>query len=311
MELAVQLGDDYDVSVEIARWAERRGLGAFAVPDHYLYGKPEDGRPAPEALIQLAGLARDTHSIELVSLVSPITFRHPSVFVKSAIDIDRMSGGGRFALGLGAGWHDDEHTAFGIPYPERAERFTLLEEALAYVRAAVNGNPEGYRGEFFRLEKFPIAPAPKGKIKLVVGGAGPVKTPRLAGTYADEFNVYSRPLDVMEERIERAAEAAVRAGRDPAEIFISTACPPVIGADQAEYEEALERAAEVFRSPRDQVEGRLAEAGIVHGTPERLAEQLGGFAGIGVRRYYAQTLHKDRSIARFEHVFGLLEEAAR
>lgn len=309
MELAVQLGADYDVAVDVATWAERRGLAAFAVPDHYLYGRAEDANPAPEAIVQLAGLARDTSSIDLVSLVSPVTFRHPAVLAKSAIDIDRMSGGGRFRLGIGAGWMDEEHELFGIPYPERSERFAMLEEAMAYVRAALRGS-DGFEGDRYRLASFDIQPRPKGQIKLVIGGAGPVKTPSLAGRFADEFNVYARPAEVMAERIATARQAAVDAGRSADDLELTTACPPVIGASEDEYQESLDVAAKRFRAPRDEIEGRLENGGILLGTPERVAQTMGTWGELGITRYYAQTIGPDRSIDRFEHVVGLLEEAA-
>jgi alkanesulfonate monooxygenase SsuD/methylene tetrahydromethanopterin reductase-like flavin-dependent oxidoreductase (luciferase family) len=308
MELAVQLGADYDIALEVATWAERRGLAGYAVPDHYLYGKAADGNPAPEALIQLAGLARDTSTIDLVSLVSPITFRHPAVLTKSAIDIDRLSGGGRFRLGIGAGWMDEEHEVFGIPYPGRSERFAMLEEALAYVRAALDG-ADGYDGDRYRLAAFDIRPRPKGQVKLVVGGAGPKKTPYMAGTYADEFNVYARPVETMGARISAAREAAELAGRSPGALSLSTACPPVIGATDAEYQRSLDVAADRFGSPRDEIEQRLSDGGILLGTPGRVAETMGSWADLGIERYYAQTIGPDRSIERFEHVFGLLETA--
>ncbi len=116
MDFALQSSGTYDDVLAAARWAEDRGLAAFALPDHYLMALSEEAAkstPAPDALIQMAGLARDTESIELVVLVSPITFRHPAVLAKTAITIDRMSGG-RFVLGLGTGWMDREHEVFGF-----------------------------------------------------------------------------------------------------------------------------------------------------------------------------------------------------
>ncbi|MFV9673498.1 MAG: LLM class flavin-dependent oxidoreductase, partial [Acidimicrobiia bacterium] len=134
MEFAFQTVGVYEDVLEVARFSEGRGLAAIALPDHYLMALDEEKAkttPASDALIQLAGLARDTRNIELVVLVSPITFRHPAVLVKTAITIDRMSGG-RFTLGIGTGWMDREHEVFGFDYPPMSERYVMLEEALAY-----------------------------------------------------------------------------------------------------------------------------------------------------------------------------------
>jgi alkanesulfonate monooxygenase SsuD/methylene tetrahydromethanopterin reductase-like flavin-dependent oxidoreductase (luciferase family) len=169
---------------------EARGIHAVSLPDHYLYGTAPFANPAPDALTQIAGLARETDRVELSTLVSPVTFRHPAVFAKTAITLDRMSGG-RFTLGLGTGWMDAEHEIFGFPYPPMAERFELLEEHLAYVRTAITPGESSYEGSHFSLQPIELHPPASHGPKLVVGGGGPNKTPRLAGTYGDEFNVYA------------------------------------------------------------------------------------------------------------------------
>ncbi|MEN8113967.1 MAG: LLM class flavin-dependent oxidoreductase, partial [Actinomycetota bacterium] len=176
MEFALQTSGRYEDVLEVARFSEQQGLPAIALPDHYLMGRDDETaatRPAPDALTQLAGLARETTTLDLVVLVAPITFRHPAVLIKTAITIDRMSGG-RFTLGIGTGWMDREHEVFGFPYPPFAERFAMLEEALAYCQAALADPPIGFEGEHYSLEAFPIAPRPVGTVKLLVGGSGAV-----------------------------------------------------------------------------------------------------------------------------------------
>jgi alkanesulfonate monooxygenase SsuD/methylene tetrahydromethanopterin reductase-like flavin-dependent oxidoreductase (luciferase family) len=244
MDFALQTSGVYDDVLAAARFSEQRGLAVIALPDHYLMALDEDQAkttPASDALIQLAGLARDTTDLELVVLVSPITFRHPAVLVKTAITIDRMSGG-RFTLGIGTGWMDREHEVFGFDYPPMQERFELLEEALAYVRAALAEDPVGYNGERFRLEPFPISPRPSGKVKLLVGGVGASKTPRLAGTYADEFNVF--PGNDLAGRIERARAAASAAGRDPDALMLSSAGRVVGAVTDKELDRELDNLAD-------------------------------------------------------------------
>ena len=136
LDLALQARGDYETLLEAARFCEQRGLAALALPDHYLASRSDPSEPAYDALAQLAGLARETSTLELSTLVSPITFRHPSVTLKTAATIDEMSDG-RFTLGLGTGWFAEEHELFGIPFPD--QRFDMLEDALAYTRAGLEG----------------------------------------------------------------------------------------------------------------------------------------------------------------------------
>lgn len=287
MRFALQSAGDYDDVLAAAQWAERRGLDAFGIPDHYLQALDEEHAkivPAPDAFAQVAGLARQTHSIELVMLVSPITFRHPAVLAKNGVTIDRMSGG-RFVLGLGTGWLDREHEVFGIDYPPIGERFAMLDEALQYVRAALDPSAPGFKGDRYSLESFPIAPQPIG-LRLLVGGTGPRKTPYLAGTYADEFNIY--PGDDMEERIARARDAAEAAERDPAALLISSAGQVVAAETEREVEDELDRRAEGAGLTRDELDAAFARRRTPIGTYEQLRDQFGKMEGLGVARFYVQ-----------------------
>ena len=295
MELAIQIADTYETVLATTQWAEDRGIAAVSLPDHYLYGKPPFASPAPEALTQIAGLARETTKIELSTLVSPVTFRHPAVFAKTAITLDRMSGG-RFTLGLGTGWMDEEHEIFGFHYPPMGERFEMLEETLAYVRSAFDPGEVSYTGERHRLQPVEIQPAATHRPKLVVGGDGPHKTPRLAGTYADEFNVYARPHQEMIDRIAKARAAAEEAGRDPSALMISTACPPLIEATENDYQLALDEGSEAFGIPRDEIEGRFVARDFPLGTPDRFAATIGAWKELGVTRFYMQRITSGRSL---------------
>ena len=288
MDFALQASGTYDDVLAAARWAEDRGLAAFALPDHYLMALSEEGAkstPAPDALIQMAGLARDTESIELVVLVSPITFRHPAVLAKTAITIDRMSGG-RFVLGLGTGWMDREHEVFGFDYPARSERFEMLEEALGYVRAVLADDPVGFKGDHYRLEGFPISPRPVGTVRLVVGGTGAHKTPYLAGTYADEFNVY--PGTSLSERVERARAAAADAGRDPDALLLSSAGMVVAAETTQEVEDALNERAEAASMSREELDEAYEHRQTPIGTYEELREQFAEMESDGITRFYIQ-----------------------
>ena len=161
MDLAVQTRGDWDLVLSAARWAEDRGLAAIALPDHYLERGDETERPAYDHLVHLAALARETSKIELVSLLSPVTFRHPAVYYKMGVTLDEISAG-RFTMGIGTGWLDEEFTLFGLPYPDRGTRFEMLDECLAYLTAALSPGSKGFDGEHYQLVRVrPSASSPK------------------------------------------------------------------------------------------------------------------------------------------------------
>lgn len=305
MDFALQYFGNYEESLKRARWAEENGFVAFAVVDHYLAGRRDES--VYDNLVMLAGIARETSTIELAVLVSPITFRHPAVLAKMAVTIDAMSGG-RFALGVGAGWKADEHELFGLPYPTTKERFGRLEDALGYLRAAFAETPQGFEGAYYRLAAFGPQPKPQGRLPLIVGGAGRERTPDLAGRYADEFNVFPAREGSPAERVARARVAAGTAGRDPSALRISTAFAPVVGRTEAEYRERLDAYALLFETSADEVESELRALGVPHGLPEQTAADLASLRRAGVSRVYVQTF--GMSLAEVELASDLLREAA-
>jgi alkanesulfonate monooxygenase SsuD/methylene tetrahydromethanopterin reductase-like flavin-dependent oxidoreductase (luciferase family) len=289
MEFAWQTNGDYESVLAAALWAERQGLVSVGLPDHYLtsLGDGAGASPAFDAFPHLAGLARETETIELGVYVSPITFRHPAVLLKMAVTIDHMSGG-RFSLGVGTGWLDREHEIFGIPYPERRIRFEMLEDALGYLRAALTSGPVGHNGEFYELEKVAVAPDPVGPMRLVVGGVGNVKTPRLAGTYADEYNVYPGTEEEFAGRVERAKAAAATAGRDPDVILFSSAGAVLTAPTEAEYREKSAEAAASSGVTPEELEAHFNSRSTPRGSYEQVAETLAMMAAHGVTRFYLQ-----------------------
>lgn len=276
----------YEQVLAAASWADRRGLVNFAIPDHYLDESPAS-LPTLDAFTVLGGLARETRSIELAVIVSPITFRHPAVLAKSAITIDRMSGG-RFLLGVGTGWFEREHTVLGLDFPPLAERYGLLEDALGYLRAALAADPRAYTGRLHQLERHPLQLPPSRRVPLVVGGSGPSKTPRLAGMYADELNLHSTSITGIGTRIAGAREAAARSGRDPDELRISYSSAVVAGATGRAYRTRLGRAAAQKGMEAAGYEALLAERHTLHGTYARVASRLGRLQELGVNRFYIQ-----------------------
>ncbi len=207
-----QQGASYDELLAVAQRAETLGFDAFFRSDHYLKMGSASGLPGPtDSWVTLAGIARETTTIRLGTLVTAATFRYPGPLAISVAQVDQMSGG-RVELGLGAGWYDDEHRAYGIPFPSLGERFERLDEQ----RAIITGlweTPEGetftYTGRHHSVVDSPGLPKPvqRPRPPIIIGGGGPKRTPRLAATYADEFNAMFTSVDGLAadyERIDRA-----------------------------------------------------------------------------------------------------------
>lgn len=303
MEIAVQTMAGYDDTLRLARWCEANGVAALAVADHYLGGTDLES-PALDQLVMLGGIARETTTLELVTLVSPLTFRHPAVHLKAAVTLDEMSGG-RFSLGIGTGWMEEEHNAFGLELYPTSQGFERLEETLRYLRAATSGAGEGFEGRHYRLAGFTPLPSPS-NLRLVVGGVGARRTPRLAGRYADELNLASSesPCSL---RAERGRQAAEEAGRDPSDLRISAAFPAFFGADEAGYRDTIERHAQAHNADVDEIENRLAALDIPSGPPDRFREGLSRLTDAGVDRVYLQVGRgTDDAIDRLESLRSLV-----
>lgn len=275
------LGGTYEQQLEAARWAESEGLVSFARCDHYMSG----ANPTPDAtdaFAVLAGLARDTSDIRLCVLVTPVTFRHPAVIAKNAATIDQMSGG-RLDLGVGTGWMELEHDAFGIPFPDKPERWRRFEEALDYLDAAFAEEPASFQGSHYSLDGD-IKPKPTG-IRTIIGGGGAQRTPTLAGRRADEYNMFLCPPDQARGKIAVMREAA--GDRDVEATVMGMA---MVGATDTDYQERLGKAAATRDVAPEDFEKRLVDNGMLVGTPERVAETVAALEEAGVDRIYIQWL---------------------
>lgn len=290
MEYGVQIWGDYETVLDGARFAEEHSLAAVGIVDHYLMSEDvgeAQTRPALDVFLLMAALARETDTVELTTQVSPVTFRHPAVMAKSAVTLDALSGG-RFKLGVGAGWFDREHRVFGIPFPSTGKRFDMLEEALGYLHAALDPEHPGFQGEIYSLEDFPLAPTPENRIPLAVGGGGPHRLPRLAGTYADEFNIVGTDLEGRRVRIERARIAAEKAGRDPDTLLISGS-RIILGVDnRAERAELVRRTAADYAVDQSDLEQMIVDQDIPIGTWDYVEEKLAEHEAIGIKRIYLE-----------------------
>jgi len=280
-----QLGGTYQQLLAIARFGEQRGLVSFARSDHY-YSSREPAPDATDAFATLAGIARETESIRLCVLVSPVTFRHPAVIVKNALTIDEMSGG-RFDLGIGTGWMDAEHEAFGLDLWPLPERFRRFDEALHYIRAAIGPQPASFSGEHYSINAD-VKPGPTGPLPIIVGGTGKKRTPTLAGRFADEYNQSPAPVDVLAANIATMRQAAEAAGRDPAEIVTSVMGSVVVGRDEASYRQALDQEAAARDTTADEEEVRLTKAGLPLGPPDRARQVVAAWETAGVDRFYVR-----------------------
>lgn len=279
-----QQGFSYDDQLAFARSAETHGLDGFFRSDHYLRMGEGDPLPGPtDAWTTLAGLARETSRIRLGTLVSSVTYRVPGILAIQVAQVDAMSGG-RVELGLGTGWFEAEHAAYGIPFPPR--RFDLLEEQLDVVTGLWStpaGETFSFEGEHYRLDAAPALPKPvQSPVPVIVGGGGPKRTPALAARFATEFNIGFVAEDVVAEKFAVVRAACQDIGRDPASLKFSVALPTIVGADDA----AIERRAAAIGQTRAQFDNG---ANLI-GRPEQIAEKVERLRALGAERVYFQLL---------------------
>jgi F420-dependent oxidoreductase-like protein len=280
-----QQGADYQTLRAVALAAEELGFDAFFRSDHYL-AMGGAGLPGPtDSWVALGALAVETSRIRLGTMVTAATFRLPGPLAISVAQVDQMSGG-RIEIGIGAGWFEREHTAYGIPFPPVGERFDRLEEQLAILTGlweAKEGETFSFAGTHYQLTNSPALPKPAQRPRppVILGGSGPRRTPRLAATFADEYNVPFHSVADSAAAFSRVREACTAAGRDPGSMIYSVAQTVCCGKDEAEFRR---RAAAIGWEPAD-----FRQKGI-GGTPGAVAAKLAEFAEIGAERVYLQVL---------------------
>ena len=297
-----QQGASYDDLLAVAQCAEEEGFDAFFRSDHFLKMGDVDGLPGPtDAWITLAGLARDTSRIRLGTLLTAATFRLPGPLAVAVAQVDAMSGG-RVELGLGAGWYDDEHRAYGIPFPPTGERFERLEEQLAVITglwSTAVGSTFDHEGRYYRVSGSPALPKPAQSPHppVIVGGAGAKRTPRLAARFANEFNTpFMSPPDAAAQ-FGRVREACSAGGRDPSSMRFSSAVVVCCGSDEGEV---ASRAKAIGR----QVDELRANGAC--GTPREVAERLAQWAEAGAGTAYLQIL----DLSDLDHLRLIAREVA-
>jgi probable F420-dependent oxidoreductase len=275
---------------EEARRAERLGFDSVWVSDHFFaslgrYGGDGTRYGSLEPLTTLAALAPLTERVRLGTLVLNASFRHPAILAKSATTIDALSGG-RLDVGLGAGWFEDEHAAFGYPFGSVGERFGLLEETLAYLGALFGEEPASFEGARFRLREAYNHPHPiqRPRPPILVGGKGGPRLLRLAARLADGWNtVWRWTPRAYADRARAALEACEAAGRDPSGFRLSLGLFTIVGEDEDDL--ARRHAVMVEKLPRG-VGGAIPldalRAECLAGTPDQVVERARAFAALGV-----------------------------
>ncbi|OBG55990.1 MULTISPECIES: LLM class F420-dependent oxidoreductase [unclassified Mycobacterium] len=281
-----QQGARYADQVAVAQTAEQLGFGAFFRSDHYL-AMSGDGLPGPtDSWVTLGAIARETSTIRLGTLVTSATFRYPGPLAIAVAQVDDMSGG-RVEFGLGSGWFEKEHQAYGIPFPPLRERFDRLDEQLAIITGLWTTGPGetfDYAGAYYTISGSPALPEPTQTPHppIVVGGLGANRTPRLAAKYAAEFNVPFAPIGVAEKQYERVAQAVAAAGRPGDSMVYSSAFVLCAGRNNREL---TRRAAAIGRD----LDEMRSNSPLV-GSPAEIVDKLGAWKQIGVRRVYTQLL---------------------
>jgi F420-dependent oxidoreductase-like protein len=292
-----QEGVTWDQWLSLALACEEHGLDGLFRSDHYLsFGHPKE-RGAFDAWATMAALASITERIRLGTLVSPVGFRHPSQLAKSVVTVDHASAG-RVELGMGAGWFEREHRAFGFPFPSDAERMEVLEEQVEIVHGLWDRDLEevDFHGRHFRLEACTSLPRPlqEPHPPLIVGGDAGPRSAALAARWADEYNVVSVDPATARSKRERVAAACEQIGRDPAEVRWSVMTRFVVGADEEDLRQSssvlMERTGE--DGDVDAFVDGMRETAIA-GTVEQVLERLAEFARAGTERVMLQHLVHD------------------
>ncbi len=283
-----QEGVTWDDWVALASACEEHGVEALFRSDHYISWFDESRRVL-DAWATLAGLAARTTKLELGTLVSPVTFRHPSVLARSAATADEISGG-RVTLGLGAGWQQREHEAYGFDFGTARERVARFGEQLEIIHGLLHDDRVDFDGTYYRLRDAPGLRRPD--LRILVGGSAKPGTAIPAVQFADEYNVLLGTIEEARQRKQALAEACERAGRDPATLRYSLMAPVVVGRDEHELSQSARRIGARYGRDPQEVLKRYGAHGPV-GTVDQAVERLKQIEEIGYERVMLQHLAHD------------------
>jgi F420-dependent oxidoreductase-like protein len=277
----------------LAAACEEHGFEGLFRSDHYLsvMGRPDRG--SLDAWTTLGALAAITSRIRLGTLVSPATFRHPSVLAKSAATVDHVSDG-RVELGIGAGWLEAEHRAYGFPFAALRRRMDVMAEQMEIVARSFEDEPFSFEGEHYTLDELDALPKPvqRPRPPIIVGGSGGRRSLALAARWADEYNTFSGSLDQVRQRRDAFAETWKKAGRDPDAFRFSVMVSVVVGADEGELRDRVGRLAELRGRPAAETLDSVRASGVA-GTVDEAAERLRELEAAGAQRVMLQHLLHD------------------
>ena len=302
----------WDEWVALAAACEEAGLEALFRSDHYFTVQDRPDRGALDAWATIAALAAVTGRIHLGTMVSPVTFRHPSVLAKMVVTADHVSGG-RVELGIGAGWHEPEHRAYGLPFPSPSTRLEMLGEQLEIVRRSWAPGPFDFDGRHYRLEGCDARPKPvqQPHPNVIVGGSGGHRSIALAARWADEYNTVFATPDVCRDRRRKVEDAWQAEGRDPATVVFSVMTGCVVGADEDDLRQrtrrTMDRHGDGSGSERDWLAGQGPEW--IVGTVDEAVAQLGELAAAGVQRVMLQ--HQTNDDVAMVHLLGEMQSELR
>lgn len=287
-----QEGLTWERWLRLAQAAEELGYESLCRSDHLTGLAGQSRRPSLETWTSLTALATRTRRIRFGPLISPLTFYHPALLAKMAAAVDELSGG-RFDLGIGAGWNEYEHAMFGLPFPALKERLDRLECGARLIRALGAGQPVTLEQPYYPLRKAESHPVPPhGRLRLVIGGRGERRTLRIVAEFADEWNVTRVDVEGFRRKREVLAEHCRAVGRDPDTITRSLMVPLALGADPADVAQRIGAARAIF--PVLPEDGRAwRAAGFLAGSPEAVAQDLRRWAEAGTERVLLQILDQE------------------
>jgi alkanesulfonate monooxygenase SsuD/methylene tetrahydromethanopterin reductase-like flavin-dependent oxidoreductase (luciferase family) len=278
----------------LAKGCEDSPIDALFRSDHYQSVMGQTERSSLDAWATICGLAAVTSTLRLGTLVSPVTFRHPSVLAKNVVTADHISGGGRIELGMGSGWLEDEHEAYGFPFPPTGERVAMFEEQIEIVSRQWEGDPFDFDGEHYRIKGGNAQPKPMSRPNLIVGGSARPRTLAAAAKWADEYNLVMMSVEQAREAVPVVKKAWEEARREQPVISLMT--HGIIGSDRVDLLERAHRVAEVRGEDASDPEAYLKglRDNTLIGTVAEIREQLAELEEAGVERLMFQHLtHHD------------------
>lgn len=289
-----QNGLTWERWIHILKLAERLGFPTVMRSDHYFIGRQQDSL---EAYLSFAVAARETSTIRFGPLVSPVTFRSPVDVGRMAAQLDQLSGG-RFVMGLGAGWNEPEHVAYGIPFPPVKERFDRLDEAIQVMKALWGPGPASFEGQFYHLNGADCIPKPqKGAPPILIGGGGEKRTLRLVAKYADEWNSVNVSPDVYAHKVQVLEQHCEAVGRDPSTIKRSMMTFAVIGPDEHSLDRATERMMGMWGAPTGTTPAQYRETlrarGMIVGGKQEVVDACGRYSELGMGEIQFQHFNFD------------------